>query len=295
MFVAGTDERTARIKAMLEAGRSHAQIRDELGVSLSVISRTALRLGFRARLGPPVRYDWEAIRRFYEAGHTPRECRERFGSSPGAWDQAVSRGDIVPRPGRAPARHRHDTRRAVERLLAEGKSQAEIARILALSKGTVAFHVRNLGIPADGRFRRRYDWEAVQRAHDAGLSASECCRRFGFTMATWTQAIQRGAIVPRPRELPLDQLFASGVKRGRNNLKRRLIQAGLKENRCEICGITEWLGKPLSMQLHHRNGDGRDNRLENIQLLCANCHSRTTTYGGRNGHRRPGRGRPRGA
>ncbi len=40
------------------------------------------------------------------------------------------------------------------------------------------------------------------------------------------------------------------------------------------------------MQLHHINGDGGDNRLQNIVFLCANCHSQTDTYGGRNGHRR---------
>jgi 5-methylcytosine-specific restriction endonuclease McrA len=49
------------------------------------------------------------------------------------------------------------------------------------------------------------------------------------------------------------------------------------------------MGKPVSMQLHHTNGDGSDNRLENIQLLCGTCHSQTDTYGGRNGHRKPDR------
>jgi 5-methylcytosine-specific restriction endonuclease McrA len=38
--------------------------------------------------------------------------------------------------------------------------------------------------------------------------------------------------------------------------------------------------------LHHINGDRLDNRLENLQLLCPNCHSQTSTYSGRNGHRR---------
>lgn len=71
--------------------------------------------------------------------------------------------------------------------------------------------------------------------------------------------------------------------------KARLIREGLKENRCEICNITEWLGKPLNMQLHHKNGDGLDNRIGNLEFLCANCHSQTDTYGGRNGHRKPGR------
>jgi hypothetical protein len=60
-----------------------------------------------------------------------------------------------------------------------------------------------------------------------------------------------------------------------------LISAGLKANRCEVCGIEEWLGAPLSMALHHVNGDGSDNRLENLQMLCPNCHSQTENFAGR--------------
>jgi 5-methylcytosine-specific restriction endonuclease McrA len=65
-------------------------------------------------------------------------------------------------------------------------------------------------------------------------------------------------------------------------LKRRLIKLGLKADRCEICGISAWRGAPLSLALHHVNGDGRDNRLENLQLLCPNCHSQTDNFAGRN-------------
>jgi len=86
--------------------------------------------------------------------------------------------------------------------------------------------------------------------------------------------------------MPLAELLVDGTKRGRYNLKSRLIRAGLKNNRCERCGITEWQGQPLSMQLHHINGDGKDNRLGNLELLCGNCHSQTPNYGGHNGHRR---------
>ena len=57
----------------------------------------------------------------------------------------------------------------------------------------------------------------------------------------------------------------------------------------EECGISEWRGKPLSMALHHINGDGADNRLANILFLCPNCHAQTPNYGGRNGHRKPRR------
>jgi 5-methylcytosine-specific restriction endonuclease McrA len=81
-------------------------------------------------------------------------------------------------------------------------------------------------------------------------------------------------------------LLVIGRKTNRSHLKVRLLAAGLKENRCEQCGITEWRGMPLTMHLHHKDGDGTNNQLENLELICANCHSQTDTYGGRNGHRR---------
>ena len=65
-------------------------------------------------------------------------------------------------------------------------------------------------------------------------------------------------------------------------LKKLLLQHGLKENKCEKCGITEWCGEPIVIQLDHVNGRSDDHRLENLRMLCPNCHSQTETYGGRN-------------
>jgi hypothetical protein len=72
-----------------------------------------------------------------------------------------------------------------------------------------------------------------------------------------------------------------GRRTSRGHLKRRLLEEGLKSNRCETCGLTEWRGAPLSMALHHLNGDGLDNRLENLVLLCPNCHAQTPNFSGR--------------
>jgi 5-methylcytosine-specific restriction endonuclease McrA len=65
-------------------------------------------------------------------------------------------------------------------------------------------------------------------------------------------------------------------------LKRRLIEEGLLEPRCRQCGIDAWQGQPIVLHLDHINGIRNDHRLENLRLLCPNCHSQTETYCGRN-------------
>jgi transcriptional regulator with XRE-family HTH domain len=288
------DRTRKRIRELLETGWLRRAIADEVGVSPSTVTRWARLLGFPDKAPRPSISDWSAVRDYYEQGHTIDECRDRFGFTYGAWDKAVSRGEIVPRK-RSRRELSRTTRDQVEHLLSLGWTQSGIARQLGLTKSTVAYHARALGLRADPRFARRIDWSAVQRAIDAeGLSMRQCLDRFGLGRDTWYRATRRGDIAPQPSTMPLESLLVVGRRTNRGHLKRRLVKAGLKENRCEQCGISEWQGKPLNMQLHHVNGDGQDNRLENLRLLCANCHSQTDTYGGRNGHRRPVSGGRRG-
>jgi hypothetical protein len=87
----------------------------------------------------------------------------------------------------------------------------------------------------------------------------------------------------RASRRPLDEILVKdSTYRGSTHLKRRLLGAGLLEAACERCGIDEWGGRPLTLHLDHINGDRCDNRLENLRLLCPNCHSQTPTYCGRN-------------
>jgi HNH endonuclease/Homeodomain-like domain len=192
-----------------------------------------------------------------------------------------------------PKRKNGSTRRAVANLALRGLSGAEIARRLGVSKPTVCFHLRMLGIPAATECARRYDWAAIRAYYEAGHSMAQSMAAFGFGRNAWLDAIRRGAIAPRPRLEPIDAVLSSGRQRSRTHVKLRLLEAGLKERRCEICGLAEWYGRPLALELHHVNGDGLDNRLENLQLLCPNCHSQTESWGGRNKGRKEGMGEGR--
>lgn len=80
----------------------------------------------------------------------------------------------------------------------------------------------------------------------------------------------------------IDNTGRSFPHMGSNSLRKRLINEGLKNAQCECCGITEWNGKPAPLELDHINGNHDDNRFENLQILCPNCHAQTPTYRGRN-------------
>lgn len=98
----------------------------------------------------------------------------------------------------------------------------------------------------------------------------------------WTgQAHRKGSTLPQSIT-PIEKFLVKGRVNNNVHLKSRLIREGYLENKCSRCGISEWLGEPLVLHLDHKNGDRSDNRLDNLRLLCPNCHSQTTTYCGKN-------------
>ena len=73
--------------------------------------------------------------------------------------------------------------------------------------------------------------------------------------------------------LPASYYIDNNISITSYRLKEKLIRDGVKENCCEICGCSEWLGVKLPLELHHKNGNHYDNNLDNLQILCPNCHS----------------------
>jgi Zn finger protein HypA/HybF involved in hydrogenase expression len=66
-----------------------------------------------------------------------------------------------------------------------------------------------------------------------------------------------------------------------NKLRKRLISEGYKTGECEVCEITEWNGQPITIELDHIDGNRNNHSLENLKMLCPNCHSQTSTFRGK--------------
>lgn len=80
----------------------------------------------------------------------------------------------------------------------------------------------------------------------------------------------------------LEDILVENSNYGSHHLKQKLLSKNILENKCYSCNNKgEWCGKKLSLQLDHINGINNDNRLENLRLLCPNCHSQTETFSGK--------------
>jgi hypothetical protein len=142
------------------------------------------------------------------------------------------------------------------------------AQTLVFVSSNLTAVLANLGLPENARRRVRV------AADSFGIALPEGRRLDSPRM----QERRRSALV---------RVFVKGERRIKGEvLKRYILDANLMAYRCGNCLLgPEWNGHLLVLQIDHINGDATDSRLENLRLLCPNCHSQTETFAGRN--RRP--------
>lgn len=150
--------------------------------------------------------------------------------------------------------------------------------------------------------RTKYTEEDLKKAVENSLSISDVCRKVNirpvggnyktiknklkefnidyshFTGQGWNVGDRfRQVNITKPTiELLVENSTYSSYK-----LKNRLLKDGFKEHICECCKRTEWLGGIIPLELHHIDGDNTNNKLNNLMLLCPNCHTFTDNYRGK--------------
>ena len=147
------------------------------------------------------------------------------------------------------------------------KATKELLELHAPSCNSYADLIRALGlIPAGGNY--------------ATIKAK--CREFSidtshFKGQSWSKDRKRPEMYKS-----VDAWLTTDSNIRSYKLKLRLFREGILNPICSNCSLSVWLGQPIPTELDHINGDNRDNRLENLRILCPNCHALTETYRGRN-------------
>ncbi len=146
-------------------------------------------------------------------------------------------------------------------------------RAAVASSRSLARAIRALGlVPAGGNFHH-----IKRRIAELGLDMSH------MTGKGWNVGL---AFRPRPA-FPLSEILINGRWTPSHALKKRLCREGLKTARCELCGWAEQASDGrIPVELDHINGNRDDNRIENLRILCPNCHALQPTHRGLNQKRR---------
>ena len=148
---------------------------------------------------------------------------------------------------------------------------------------------------------RKYTEQALKDAISNSLSLRETLKKLGVSDAGGNYEVLKKAI--SFFNIDSSHFIGKGYLKGKNHanrtrvlknvlvygklentwrLKNRLIKEGLKQPFCECCKRLKWMEEPIPLELHHVDGDRKNNTIHNLELLCPNCHSLTSTYRGKN-------------
>ena len=186
----------------------------------------------------------------------------------------------------------------LERLVDEGKSISQIAEVMGVAKTPVRYWLKKHGLATrcqSGETNRSWSDSDMREALASSDTVADALRSLGLSLSNGNYLSVRkfirrtGVSVShmkgqahgyggRPK-IPLDDILVENSTYDRTHLKRRLIEGGVLEEECKICGQgVEWNGLRLKMVLDHINGVPDDNRIDNLRLLCPNCNSQQDTF-----------------
>jgi Zn finger protein HypA/HybF involved in hydrogenase expression len=134
---------------------------------------------------------------------------------------------------------------------------------------TISDVLRKMGYKISGGafrfFRQKAKQYNIDYSHFVGQSWSRGLSRES------NKAVDQVAV---GLEKPWKEVFCKNSTYNHNQyLIKKLLRAGKRIYQCEKCGLTEWQGEKLVLHMHHKNGESSDNREENLEILCPNCHS----------------------
>ena len=105
-------------------------------------------------------------------------------------------------------------------------------------------------------------------------SNAEIARRLGIEYKG-NQGSKGKRLDPKRKDA-LDLIENPNVSNSRKRI--RLIEDGYKEDKCERCGLSEWMGMKIPLELHHKDNNHYNNKLDNLMIVCSNCHMQLHNY-----------------
>jgi hypothetical protein len=139
------------------------------------------------------------------------------------------------------------------------------------------------------------DETEIIKACNEEITMARAAVRVGLHFNTFARHAKRlGVYRPNPSgrglkkpwsigKIPTDEILAGKHPHYQtNHLKKRLFSDNIKQEKCEVCGVSEWNGEKLSLELDHIDGNRNNHLLDNLRVICPNCHSQTETYRGKN-------------
>lgn len=163
-------------------------------------------------------------------------------------------------------------------LYSHGFTGVEISKKLNLSAATISYHLSKIRTPEVQK--SKFDWKTISQEYTStNISFRELRRKYKISGGALTNAIAKGKLIPKEKKT-LEELLARSKRMSTTSLKKTLFRLNLLENKCSECGLLPvWNDKPLTLQLDHKDGNRKNNVLDNLRILCPHCHTQTSTWG----------------